>query len=51
MRVLVIEDNPDIVANLHQYLEPLGYELDSARTGKAGLDSFGITRTTSSCWT
>ncbi|MBL0392911.1 response regulator transcription factor [Ramlibacter monticola] len=37
MRVLVIEDNPDIVANLHQYLEPLGYELDSARTGKAGL--------------
>jgi DNA-binding response OmpR family regulator len=37
MRVLVIEDNPDIVANLHDFLEPLGYELDAARTGKAGL--------------
>jgi DNA-binding response OmpR family regulator len=37
MRVLVIEDNPDIVANLHDFLEPLGYELDTARTGKAGL--------------
>jgi len=37
MRVLVIEDNPDIVANLHDFLEPLGYELDAARSGKAGL--------------
>lgn len=37
MRVLVIEDNPDIVANLHDFLEPLGYELDTARTGKAGV--------------
>ncbi|MEJ8840472.1 response regulator transcription factor [Ramlibacter sp. AN1133] len=37
MRVLVIEDNPDIVANMHDFLEPLGYELDAARTGKAGL--------------
>jgi DNA-binding response OmpR family regulator len=37
MRVLVIEDNPDIVANLHDFLEPLGYELDAAGSGKAGL--------------
>ena len=37
MRVLVIEDNPDIVANLHGFLEPLGHQLDSARTGNAGL--------------
>ena len=37
MRVLVIEDNPDIVANLYDFLEALGYELDTARTGKAGL--------------
>ena len=37
MRILVIEDNPDIVANLHDFLEPLGYALDTARTGKAGL--------------
>ena len=31
MRVLIIEDNPDIVANLYGYLEPLGYSLDCAR--------------------
>lgn len=37
MRVLIIEDNPDIVANLYGYLEPLGYSLDTARTGEAGL--------------
>lgn len=37
MRILVIEDNPDILANLYGFLEPLGYELDSARNGAAGL--------------
>lgn len=37
MKLLVIEDNPDIVANLYGFLEPLGYELDSARNGVAGL--------------
>jgi DNA-binding response OmpR family regulator len=37
MRLLVIEDNPDIVANLHAYLEPLGYRLDYERNGNAGL--------------
>lgn len=37
MRILVIEDNLDIVANLHDFLEPLGYVLDTARTGAAGL--------------
>ena len=41
MRVLVIEDNPDIVANLYGYLEPLGYILDSERNGDAGLLSAG----------
>jgi DNA-binding response OmpR family regulator len=35
--VLVIEDNPDILANVYGYLEPLGYTLDSARDGFAGL--------------
>jgi DNA-binding response OmpR family regulator len=35
--VLIIEDNADIVANLYGYLEPLGYTLDSARDGFAGL--------------
>ncbi|MET0517195.1 MAG: response regulator transcription factor [Burkholderiaceae bacterium] len=37
MRVLIIEDNPDIVANLYAYLEPLGYTLDCERNGPAGL--------------
>ena len=41
MRVLIIEDNPDIVANLYAYLEPLGYTLDCARTGDAGLSAAG----------
>jgi len=37
MRLLIIEDNPDILANLYGYLEPKGYTLDSARNGYAGL--------------
>lgn len=37
MRVLVIEDNPDIVANLYAYLEPLGYALDCEHRGDAGF--------------
>lgn len=30
--LLLIEDNEDILANLYAYLEPLGYELDCARS-------------------
>ena len=37
MRILIIEDNADIVANLYAYLEPRGYVLDSAANGYAGL--------------
>lgn len=37
MRILVIEDNADIVANLFGFLEPLGHVLDSASNGYAGL--------------
>jgi len=37
MRVLIVEDNADIVANLYAYLEPLGYRLDCARSGDSGL--------------
>lgn len=36
MRILIIEDNPDILANLYGYFEPLGYELDNARDGING---------------
>lgn len=38
MRVLLVEDNPDIVANLYGFLEPLGYTLDCARNGIVGLE-------------
>lgn len=37
MRVLVIEDNSDIAANLNAYLEPRGYALDFAANGYGGL--------------
>lgn len=38
MYALIIEDNPDIVANLYGFLEPLGYTLDVAITGTAGVE-------------
>ena len=38
MNVLIIEDNPDIIANLFGFLEPLGYVLDIARNGAIGLE-------------
>jgi DNA-binding response OmpR family regulator len=37
MKILVIEDNRDIAANLAEYLEPLGHELDFAEDGLEGL--------------
>lgn len=37
MRLLIIEDNPDIVANIYGFFEPLGYQLDCAHNGYAGL--------------
>lgn len=37
MKVLIVEDNADIVANVRGYLAPKGHEIDSARTGVAGL--------------
>jgi len=39
MRILIVEDNADIAANLHAYLEPLGYVIDWERHGEAGLAS------------
>jgi DNA-binding response OmpR family regulator len=39
MNLLIVEDNPDIVANLFAYFEPLGHILDIARNGDAGLQS------------
>jgi DNA-binding response OmpR family regulator len=37
MRILIIEDNADIVANLYAFLEPRGYMLDCAANGYAGF--------------
>jgi len=37
MRLLIIEDNPDIVTNLYEFFEPKGYVLDSALNGYTGL--------------
>lgn len=37
MRVLVVEDNPDLVANLFGYFEARGYTLDAAPDGATGL--------------
>lgn len=36
--VLIIEDNPDIIANLYDFLDPLGYTLNVARNGITGLN-------------
>lgn len=37
MRILIVEDHPDILANLYGFLEKKGYQLDSARNGYGGL--------------
>jgi DNA-binding response OmpR family regulator len=37
LRILIVEDNPDIVANLVAFLRPQGHEVVGARTGPAGL--------------
>ncbi len=37
MRVLIIEDNPDIAANIGDYLEDIGYTVDFAGDGVTGL--------------
>lgn len=36
-KILIIEDNPDIVANIYAFFEPKGFELDNAHNGKSGL--------------
>ena len=41
LQILVIEDNADILANLYGFLEPLGYAIDSARSGAGGLRQAG----------
>jgi DNA-binding response OmpR family regulator len=38
MKLLIVEDNFDIVANLYEFFEPRGFVLDHARTGHEGLE-------------
>ncbi|ALO46855.1 response regulator transcription factor [Pseudohongiella spirulinae] len=38
MNILIVEDNRDIAENIADYLEPLGYTLDFAVTGRGGLE-------------
>ena len=37
MRILIIEDNPDIAANIGDYLDELGHTVDFAGDGITGL--------------
>ena len=37
MYLLVIEDNPDLVANLYDFLEPKGYVVDAAYDARSGI--------------
>ncbi len=37
MRILIVEDNSEILANLYAFLEPKGHQLDCALNGQAGL--------------
>lgn len=37
MRILLVEDHPDILANLYGFFEPKGHVLDAARNGYAAL--------------
>ncbi|MDE4453932.1 response regulator transcription factor [Psychrobacter sp. DAB_AL62B] len=36
-KILIIEDNPDIVANIYAFFEPKGFVLDNAHNGLSGL--------------
>ena len=44
MRLLIVEDNPDIIANLYGFLEPRGHALDCVRSGSAALVALGRER-------
>ena len=46
MRILVIEDNSDIAANLGDYLEDRGHSVDFAADGVTGLHLAVVHETT-----
>lgn len=51
MRLLVIEDNRNMVANLFDYFEARGHTLDAAPDGVTGLHLATTSTTTRWCWT
>ncbi len=38
MYILIIEDNPDLIANLYDFFEPRGHIVDTAYNGNSGLE-------------
>lgn len=49
-RLLIVEDNPELMDGLYGFLEPLGYVLDDARDGVTGLRMASRMITMRSCW-
>ena len=49
MKILIIDDEPNIRHMMRLTLEPAGYEVDEAGDGETGIDYFrGVTTTRSS---
>lgn len=44
MRILIVEDNPDILANVFDYLQLKGYTVDCVQDGLGGLHLFTPSR-------
>jgi len=43
MRLLIVEDEPDILTALQKGLKQEGYAVDVAATGEQALESIGVT--------
>ena len=50
-RILVIEDDPDALANLRDVLELDGYQVETAATGREAMDRAGPASSWPSSWT
>jgi CheY-like chemotaxis protein len=49
-RLLVIDDDKKLCRLIRDYLEPMGYEVESAHTGPDGLDKAQTASIRSSSW-
>ncbi len=43
-RILIIDDDKDLILQVKEFLEPEGFEVISAKTGKEGLERVGLDR-------